>query len=266
MSTPNPPKILTRGWTSAIYLHSSSPTKVIKVLEGKGAQGNFTAELNAYKRLDHPSKPSSILQFFGVDSEHNDLGLVLEFAARGDLYSHIWHESPIDDVMKRRVARQTVEALAFVHSRGVLHCDVHAINIFLDENDNVKLGDFGAASIDGGRPQMMYRTSHQLWIKGDDGDWRRDISVASEIFAFGCVLYNMETRNGLFSVDGQEIDDAIITEKLKNREYPEVGDWFLFKEVIRKCWGLEYREMKDLLIDIPPEQDESDKLHCSSYT
>lgn len=264
MSEPNPSKILTKGWTSTIYFHRS-PTKVVKVLEGEEAKENFTAELRAYDRLSSPDKPSSILQFFGIDEDH-ELGLILEFAAGGDLYSHIWHESPIGRAMKLRVARQTIEALAFVHSRGVLHCDIHAINIFLDGNDNVKLGDFGAASIDASGPQMMYRASHQLWIKDDNGEWQRDISVASEIFAFGCVLYNMETRNGLFSVDGQEIDRVTIAEKLKNREYPEVGDEFLLKEMIRKCWSLEYHEMKDLLIDVPSEEDKPNVLTSGKDT
>lgn len=258
MSEPSHSRVLTRGYTSTIY-HHQSPTKVVKVLEGEGAKENFTVELEAYKRLSGPERPSSILQFFGVDENH-ELGLVFEFAAGGNLFSHIWHENPIDADMKRRVARQAIEALIFVHSRNILHCDIHALNIFLDSNDNVKLGDFGAASFDGSQPRMMYRASHQLWIKDDTGEWHRDISIASEIFALGCVLYNMESQNGLFSENGQEIDRAVIAEKLKNRDYPELGIDLLLKEIIGKCWSLQYREMADLLIDLPSEAERPDEF------
>lgn len=257
MSESSTSRVLTRGYTSTIY-HHRSPTKVVKVLEGKDAKGNYAAELQAYRCLSGPGRPSSILQFFGVDEDH-EYGIVLEFANGGDLYSYIWHESPIGTEMKLRVARQVTEALAFVHSQKVLHCDIHAINIFLDSNENAKLGDFGAASIDGSRPQMMYRSSHQLWIKGDAGKWRRDISVASEIFALGCVLYNMESRNGLFSEEGQEIEEAMIVEKLKNREYPELGSHFMFDKVIQKCWWSQYREVAGLLNDLPLEEERPDE-------
>ena len=46
-----------------------------------------------------------------------------------------------------RAARQIVEALAYVHSRGVIHRDLKPGNIFLDNEGNVRLGDFGLATI-----------------------------------------------------------------------------------------------------------------------
>ena len=109
--------------------------------------------------------------------------------------------APLDGNTLLRWARQAAKALAFVHSCGIIHCDVHVANFFLDQDLNLKLGDFGACAIDRGKPLMTYRGTHQLWVKEDD-EWRKAISVASEIFALGSAMFNMET----FSDPLEELD------------------------------------------------------------
>lgn len=45
-----------------------------------------------------------------------------------------------------RLFREIVEGLAHVHQRGMIHRDLKPVNIFLDSNDHVKIGDFGLAT------------------------------------------------------------------------------------------------------------------------
>ncbi|CCH60122.1 hypothetical protein TBLA_0C03180 [Henningerozyma blattae CBS 6284] len=44
-----------------------------------------------------------------------------------------------------RLFRQVLEALSYIHSQGIIHRDLKPMNIFIDENRNIKLGDFGLA-------------------------------------------------------------------------------------------------------------------------
>lgn len=47
--------------------------------------------------------------------------------------------------MIRYYAKQIVESLMYIHSKNVLHRDLKMCNFYLDENDHIKLGDFGFA-------------------------------------------------------------------------------------------------------------------------
>jgi translation initiation factor 2-alpha kinase 4 len=45
-----------------------------------------------------------------------------------------------------RLFREMVEGLAHIHQQGMIHRDLKPVNIFLDSNDHVKIGDFGLAT------------------------------------------------------------------------------------------------------------------------
>ena len=126
-------RVIAKGFTSTVYHHRTDPTKVIKILDKNNAQAHFDVEREVYERLAKPDRPSSILQYFGEDADL-PYGLVLERALRGHLYGYLWQSESIATVIKWRWARQAAESFAYVHSQGMLHCDVHAANFFLDGN------------------------------------------------------------------------------------------------------------------------------------
>lgn len=45
-----------------------------------------------------------------------------------------------------RLFREIVEGLSHIHQQGMIHRDLKPVNIFLDSNDHVKIGDFGLAT------------------------------------------------------------------------------------------------------------------------
>lgn len=264
--------VLAKGYTSTVY-KLTDIGKVLKVLDRGNARAHFEVERRAYERMSqYDSRPDSILKYYGVNEEP-PAGLVLELAEKGSLYSYLRRFFPSDPgvslEIKRSWARHAAEALAFVHKCGIIHCDVHAANFFLDENGKLKLGDFGAASIDGERPLLLYRTSHQLWMKDDGmkddgGKWHREISVASEIFALGCVLYNIEMSNGLFAELERKHDDEEIRRRLKEREMPDTGNLSALGSVIQKCWTLKYQSMEEILEDLPPSDGSATSGHAAA--
>ena len=45
-----------------------------------------------------------------------------------------------------RLLREVVEGLSYIHQQGIIHRDLKPVNIFIDSEDHVKIGDFGLAT------------------------------------------------------------------------------------------------------------------------
>lgn len=52
-----------------------------------------------------------------------------------------------DETRVWRLFREIVEGLAHIHQQGMIHRDLKPVNIFLDSQDHVKIGDFGLATM-----------------------------------------------------------------------------------------------------------------------
>ena len=75
------------------------------------------------------------------------VGLVMEFCPKGDLSGllsrHCRNNRPVPEIIERRLMMQSASGLAYLHKRGVTHRDLKPENILLDEQNNVKISDFG---------------------------------------------------------------------------------------------------------------------------
>lgn len=240
-------EVIDKGWTSIVY-RLKDAQKIVKVVDDPSDHGYYTRERSVYERLTQANTGhTSILKFFGESEIFKD-GLILEYAEKGSMYKYLWDchnifpENKPDRHMLRKWALQASDGLAFVHDCGVLHCDIHIANFFLDHNLDVKIGDFGASSIDGSRPLLMYRTSHQLWSQKDD-KWQREVSYLSEIFALGSAFYNMETGHDPFEEIYNDENKAEMIDRLRNKSMPPIDKLSALGTIIRNCWQGQYKLM-----------------------
>ncbi|KAL0244345.1 hypothetical protein GEMRC1_008429 [Eukaryota sp. GEM-RC1] len=153
-------------------------------------------EIKSLKKLSHPN----IIQLKEVILENDELFLVFEYMDC-NLYEYLRdRERPLSETKSRTVAYQVLKSLAFCHENGYFHRDLKPENILVnnDISKPVKLADFGSVkTIHSRAPFTEYISTR--WYRSPeciltDGYY----SFKMDLFALGCILYEILTSRPLF--------------------------------------------------------------------
>ncbi|XP_014612143.1 PREDICTED: serine/threonine-protein kinase grp-like [Polistes canadensis] len=117
--------------------------KMVDVLKHPDARQSVKKETTIHRMLSN----SNIIQFFGKRSEPTMEYIFLEYASGGELYDRIEPDIGMPKYEAQRYFKQLICAVEYLHSRGVAHRDLKPENLLLDDNDNLKITDFGLATI-----------------------------------------------------------------------------------------------------------------------
>ncbi|HVT96148.1 MAG TPA: serine/threonine-protein kinase [Acidobacteriaceae bacterium] len=157
----------------------------------------FRREEEIGTTLDHPN----VMRTFPA-REASRPYLVMEWVPGRLLRRILADEGKLPQERAIRIVSGILEALAYIHQRGVVHRDLKPDNIMVDERDHVKLIDFGIASKQGARRITYTGFSPALGtpdyiapeqVQGKRGDQR------SDLYAAGVMLYEMLTGKVPFS-------------------------------------------------------------------
>ncbi|KAH9765569.1 serine/threonine-protein kinase RUNKEL [Citrus sinensis] len=141
--------------------------------------------------LDHPN----VLRFYSWYETSAHLWLVLEYCVGGDLMSLLRQDNQLPEDSIRDLAQDLVRALQYLHSKGIIYCDLKPSNILLDENGRTKLCDFGLArklSDASKAPSSMLpqaKCGTPCYMAPELFEEGGVHSYASDLWGLGCVLY-----------------------------------------------------------------------------
>ena len=85
------------------------------------------------------------LHMFGTDNTW--IYIIMELAESGDLFDKIEPGVGIDETLAHFYFKQLVNAVDYIHLKGVAHRDIKPENILIDAEGNLKLADFGLATV-----------------------------------------------------------------------------------------------------------------------
>jgi len=175
----------------------------------------FLAEIKTTANLQHPH----ILSLFDSGEAEGLVFYVMPFVDGESLRDRLLREKqlPVEDAV--RIAREVADALEYAHQRGVVHRDIKPENILL-HGGHAMVADFGialaASRSDGGTRMtetgMSLGTPHYMAPEQAMGE--REITPRADIYALGCVLYEMLTAEPPFTgATAQAIVARVMTEE-----------------------------------------------------
>lgn len=157
---------------------------------------SLVSEVNVLSKLKHPN----IVRYFNhiIHKKSSTLYIIMEYCSGGDLSKVINHctkySQYLDETFIWRVLYQIALALNVCHSKcasTVLHRDIKPANVFLDADNNVKLGDFGLAKILDEKEHFTETVVGTPLYMSPELIRNKKYNKKSDIWALGCLIYEV---------------------------------------------------------------------------
>ncbi len=187
----------------------------------------FQREAKVLASLSHPN----IAPIYGLEDSSSTHALVMELVEGPTLADRIKQGPiPIDEAL--RIAKQICEGLEYAHERGIVHRDLKPANVKVTSDDAVKVLDFGlakaiegdASSIDVSTSPTISRMATQAGVRLGTAAYMspeqakgKPVDRRADIWAFGCVLYEMLTGKMAFS--GETVTDTLAAVLTKDPDW-----------------------------------------------
>nr|MBA2502466.1 serine/threonine protein kinase [Pyrinomonadaceae bacterium] len=267
------------GGMGEVYLALDAPldrTVALKVLPSDVASNGermrrFIQEAKAAAALSHPN----IAHIYEVGESGGTHFIAMEYIDGETLREKIHREkTPLNKLLK--YLTQVAEGLAKAHATGIVHRDLKPDNIMVTRDGYAKILDFGLAKLiepqkgfgsDGGTSEVataiLAQHSTPGMIMGTVGYMSpeqaqgrvKEIDHRSDIFSFGCILY--EAATGRKAFEGKDVLDSL--HKIVHAATPQIKDVNSLapdelQRIVRRCLAKEpdkrYQSIKDVAIEL----------------
>ncbi|XP_025013179.1 wall-associated receptor kinase-like 20 [Ricinus communis] len=226
-------RVLGSGGFGEVYKGELQDGTVVAVKSAKVGNVKSTQqvlnEVGILSQVNH----KYLVRLLGCCVEGEQPLMIYEYISNGTLQDHLHGKACtfLDWRTRLRIALQTAEALAYLHSEAhtpIYHRDVKTTNILLDEDFNVKVADFGLSRL--ACPGLSHvSTCAQGTLGYLDPEYYRNYQLTdkSDVYSYGVVLLELLTSQKAidFSRNQDDVNLVIyVSQQAKNDAIMEVID------------------------------------------
>lgn len=161
-------------------------------------------EVFLLSKLKHPY----IIRYLSSFENDTSMNIIMEFAEKGDIHSYLKSikakNKRLEESLIWKFIEQLFSGLSFMHEHHIIHRDIKTLNLFLDKNNDIKIGDFGVSklvNIDNDElKNIATRIGTPLYISPELVQ-NKIYDYKVDIWAAGCVLYYMCFFTAPFSAE-----------------------------------------------------------------
>jgi NIMA (never in mitosis gene a)-related kinase len=244
-------KLISKGGNhSEVYMatHIETATQVaikrIKLFDLHAAvRKEVDTEISLLQKLDHPN----LIQYPEHFHQDNDLYIVMELASGGQMAQKVEAVRKsgvrVEEKLLWGWLHDVASALAYLHSRRVMHRDVKPSHIFLGENGQAKLGDFGLSKVMSAKTQIAFSCVGTPFYMSPELVKSEGYAFGSDVWSLGCSIYELATGYPPFfraDMDFYALGDAICSAR-----YPALP---------AENWSKEFIEFFGHILEVDPRQ------------
>ncbi|WVW80424.1 hypothetical protein I302_102405 [Kwoniella bestiolae CBS 10118] len=185
-----------------------------------------------------------VIRLHSTFNDSTSLYFVLDMASNGELATYIRKFGSLDMTSAKYYAAQLIDTIEFMHEKGVVHRDLKPENILLDDDMRIKITDFGSAKLMNKEEEPVDDAKKRSFVGSADfvsPEVLRNepATAASDIWAFGCILYQFLAGKTPF----RGATDYLTFQKILKREM-EFPDGF----------DEDAKALVDLVLNLEPAQ------------
>lgn len=226
-------RILGNGGYGEVYKGELQDGTVVAVKKAKVGNLKSTQQILNEVAILSQVNHKNLVRLLGCCVESEQPLMIYEYISNGTLHDHLHgrYSSFLDWKTRLKVAFQTAEALAYLHSAAhtpIYHRDVKSTNILLDDEFNAKVADFGLSRL--ANPGISHvSTCAQGTLGYLDPEYYRNYQLTdkSDVYSYGVVLLELLTSQKAIDFN-REQDDVnlaiLVSQHANNRTTMEVVD------------------------------------------
>lgn len=246
---------------SGTYCSQEVAIKVLKPERvNKEMLREFAQEVFIMRKIRH----KNVVQFLGACTKPPKLCMLTEFMSRGSVYNYMHKQKGAFKLPTLlRIALDVSKGMNYLHQNKIIHRDLKTANLLMDENEVVKVADFGVARVQTQSGVMTAETGTYRWMAPEVIE-HKPYDGKADVFSFGIVLWELLTGELPYSyLTPLQAAVGVVQQGLRptipKHTHPKLT------ELLEKCWQQNptlrpnFFEIIDVLQQITKEVGSGDK-------
>ncbi|CAF2250681.1 hypothetical protein YC2023_096220 [Brassica napus] len=165
----------------------------IKVLKPERLDSDLEKEFAQEVFIMRKVRHKNVVQFIGACTKPPHLCIVTEFMPGGSVYDYLHKQKGVFKLPALlKVAIDICKGMNYLHQNNIIHRDLKAANLLMDEHEVVKVADFGVARVKAQTGVMTAETGTYRWMAPEVIE-HKPYDHKADVFSYGIVLWELLT-------------------------------------------------------------------------